>query len=64
MTPEERRIAELEGQVAAFRWLQAEEDREAFEAWTAEYLWARRWKALARHLWQIRGKVRDAVRRR
>lgn len=62
MSPEERRIAELEGQVAALLWLQAEEDQQAFEAWLAEHLWARRWKPLARRLWRIRGKVRDAVR--
>jgi DNA-binding FrmR family transcriptional regulator len=62
MTPEERRLAELEGQVAGLLWLQAEEDKEAFEVWAAEHTWARRWKRLAKRLWRIRGKVRDAVR--
>lgn len=62
MTPEERRIAELEGQVAGLLWLQAEEDEAAFDTWAAEHLWARRWKALARRLWRVRGRVRDAVR--
>lgn len=63
MTPEERRIAELEGQVAGLLWLQAEEDEAAFDTWAAEYTWARRWKRLAKRLWRVRERVRDAVGR-
>ncbi len=62
MTPEEQRIAQLEGQVAALLWLRAEEDAGAFEVWCAEHRAARRWKALARRLRARRGKVRDGQR--
>lgn len=36
------------------------EDDEAFAAWEAEHLAAKRWKALAKKLWrELHGKVKD-----